>query len=112
MPDIMMLHPRMRVMAMFGDARIPVRVTMSQASRDRRDKVVVQLEESTGYRGTTDTLAYATPLEGSGASSHISFDQLLSENCSPAFANLLLAHVMVNEITHVVARRATREILP
>jgi hypothetical protein len=110
MPDAMVLDPRIRVTSIFGDAGIPVRVTMKHASRDPRDScgdpIVVQLDESTGYRGTADALAYATPFEGSGDCIHIFLDRLLKGNRSPTFANLLLAHVMVHEITHVLAHSA------
>jgi hypothetical protein len=68
------------------------------------DPIVVQLGESTGYRGTPEAQTYATPFKVSGASIYIFLDRLLSRGRSPAFANLLLAHVMVHEIIHVLAQ--------
>jgi hypothetical protein len=108
MPDTMVLDPRIMVTSMFAAAGIPVRVNMRRPARSMTNScgepIIVQLDESTAYTGHPDALAYATPLERSGLQIHVFLDRILRGNRPSAFANLLLAHVMVHEISHVLTQ--------
>ena len=98
---------QVKATAMFREVGVDVRIRVGSAPHPGAgtcgEPIGILLDDSTGYPGTTDALAYAEPFRESGARIHIFVDRLVGRNRDPGFANILLAHVMVHEITHVLA---------
>jgi hypothetical protein len=94
--------------AMFLEIGVTLRMRDGIPARDPSDScgapIVIQLEDSIGFKGRADILAYANPYKTSGTSIHVFADRVLHLNLHPhaGFANALLAHVIVHEITHVL----------
>jgi len=99
---------RVRAAAMFHEIGVDVRIRVGSAPHQRAgtcgEAIEILLDDSTGYPGTSDALAYAEPFREPGSRIHIFVDRLVGRNRDPGFANILLAHVMVHEITHVLAQ--------
>jgi hypothetical protein len=104
-PMLVPLHPELETTAMFGEIGVNVRMRTGSPPHEKEHAcgapIMVELDDSSGYPGGPDALAYAMPYKESGSSIHIFLDRLI-RNREPAFVNVLLAHVMVHEITHVL----------
>ena len=99
---------QVKAAAMFHEIGVDVRIRVGSAPHPGAgtcgEPIEILLDDSTGYPGTADALAYAEPFRESGSRVHIFVDRLVGRNRDPGFANILLAHVMVHEITHVLAQ--------
>ena len=67
--------------------------------------IVIEFENAHNYTGTAQAMAYARPFQNVGTSVHVFIDRVLSGR-DPHFANTVLAHILVHEITHVIERVA------
>jgi hypothetical protein len=107
-PNIMLMDPTSQVTAMFREIGVNVQVRMGHPARRIWGvcgaPIGIELDDSTGYRGNPNALAYAMPYKESGISIHIFLDRVIREKKDPAFMTELLAHVMVHEITHVLEK--------
>jgi hypothetical protein len=106
MPVGMLLDARLKAAQRFREIGVNVRIRQGIPARYAGDvcgaPIVVQLEAATRYSVSEDALAYALPYQDSGTCIHVFLDRVLRRNPDPDFANRLLAHVMVHEITHVL----------
>jgi len=105
-PFGMPLTANAKATQMFREIGVNVRVRWGTPPRDPKGDcgapIVIQIEAAGHYHGAADALAYALPYKDSGTCIHIFLDRLLRLGAGPGFANALLAHVMVHEITHVL----------
>jgi hypothetical protein len=106
MSDTPLSDSKAQVTKMFWKIGIDLRIRIGEPAHVARDTcgapIVLQLEESTGYRGGPDALAYAMPYKDFGTCIHVFVDRVTARNRDPAFARVLLAHVMAHEIAHVL----------
>jgi len=107
MPVGMLLDAKAKTTQMFREIGINLRIRNGIPARDPSDvctaPIVVEFENSTGYRGNPNALAFAAPFKESGTRIHVFLDRVLAHlNHELAFSNTLLAHVMAHEITHVL----------
>jgi hypothetical protein len=93
------------VAAMFREIGVEIRLSARGSALPGDscgDPITAAIEESNGYSGGAQALAYATPLKESGTCIHLFIDRIARQDREPRFASALLAHVMAHEITHVL----------
>ncbi len=100
---------RSQVTAMFREIGINVRMRDGNPQPDAAGPcgapIVVRIEDSTGYDGPSEALAYAMPYHA-GTVIHLFLDRVARKSNQPAFLMALLAHVMAHEIGHVLQQIA------
>jgi hypothetical protein len=107
MPVGMLLDAKAKTAQMFREIGVNLRIRNGIPARDPSDAclapIVVEFENSTGYRGSPNALACAAPYKESGARIRVFLDRILLHlNHETAFSNTLLAHVLAHEITHIL----------
>jgi hypothetical protein len=108
LPDKLYPNPLPQVESMFREIGVDVRLRTGRPGQNHRDRcgdpILIKLDESDGYKGTSDALAYSTPYQQSSVCVHIFLDRITGRGREPAFARNLLSHVMVHEIAHVLEK--------
>jgi hypothetical protein len=105
-PAGMLPKASLKVTAIFREIGVNVRMRTGRPARgvgqDCGNPIVIEFDVADGYRGSATALAYAVLSKESGICIHVLMDRIVRLNRKPDFANVLLAHVMVHEITHVL----------
>ena len=118
LPDRPLPDPRPQVAAMFHSIGVNVRLRAGnmdhETAQDCGTPISVQLEDSAGYTGTAEALAYTISGLPAGPSIHVFLDHIVGHGRDQVFAGRLLAHVLAHEITHALeqdGRHSSRGIM-
>jgi hypothetical protein len=106
MPGGMLFASRAQAIAMFRDAGVSVRILNGIPHVDPYDScgapIVLEIDATAMRPVSPSTLAYAMPYKKSGTCIYVLFDRIVDRSWRPSSRTVLLAHVMVHEITHVL----------
>lgn len=105
-PAGMLPNASLKATAIFREIGVNIRMRAGRPLRSLRhgcgNPIVIEFDLASGYTGSPTALAYAVLSKESGVCIHVLLDRIVRLDRKPDFANVLLAHVMVHEITHVL----------
>jgi hypothetical protein len=106
MPAGMLFASQAQTIEIFREAGVSVRILNGIPAVDPYDScgapIVLEIDATAARPVSSSALAYSMPYKESGTCIYVFLDRIVGRNWRPSSVKVLLAHVMVHEITHVL----------